>query len=397
MKKYKEINIGDTATIIHTITDSDIEKFVDLTGDDNKLHVNKEFAKKTEFKKPVVHGMLGASFISTLIGTKLPGDGALWFSQTLEFLRPVRVGDTITIHAEVISKNDKSNSIELKTEIINQNRQIVTSGISKIKVIPLEDELNNQDNIVKTERKKSALILGASGGVGRAVAFRLAKEGFDLILHYHNNKSAVEELMVEISNFGIEASIYKVDLLNTNEVKEFTQMISRKFPDLNGFVNCSTVSVPNIKFENLEWTDIQKHIDINIKGSFYLLKELMPGFVRQKYGKIVFITTQYIETPNNELLHYVVSKSAVLGFVKSLAIEFAGRGINVNMVSPSMIDTDLVADIPKKVKMLTEAKTPLKRLCTPEDVAEAVSFLMSDKSNFITGETIRVNGGQVMI
>jgi 3-oxoacyl-[acyl-carrier protein] reductase len=80
-----------------------------------------------------------------------------------------------------------------------------------------------------------------------------------------------------------------------------------------------------------------------------------------------------------------------------LAIEFAGRGINVNMVSPSMIDTDLLADIPKKVKMLTEAKTPLKRLCTPEDVAEAVSFLMSDKSNFITGETIRVNGGQVMI
>ena len=166
MKKYNEINIGDSAIVVHTITDSDIEKFVELTGDDNKLHVNKEFAKKTEFKKPVVHGMLGASFISTLIGTKLPGDGALWFSQTLEFLRPVRVGDTITVQAQVISKNDKSNTIELNTEIINQNKQVVTTGISKIKVIPLEEDINTINNFEFNDRKKTVLILGASGGVG---------------------------------------------------------------------------------------------------------------------------------------------------------------------------------------------------------------------------------------
>lgn len=397
MKKYNEISLGDTATVIHTITDADIEKFVELTGDDNKLHINKEFAKKTEFKKPVVHGMLGASFISTLIGTKLPGDGALWFSQTLEFLRPVRVGDTITVNAEVISKNDKSNSIELKTEIVNQNRQVVTTGISKVKVIPLDETINESGDVNILDRKKSALILGASGGVGQAVALKLANDGFDLILHYNSNKSKVEELSLKISALGREVTLFKADLLNHIEVAEFSQKISRKNPDITGFVNCSTVNLPNIKFENLAWSDIQKHIDINIKSSFHLLKEILPGFVSQNYGKIVFLTTQAIETPSSEWMHYIISKSALFGFVKSLAIEFAGRGINVNMVSPSMIDTDLLADIPKKVKMLTEAKTPLKRLCTPEDVAEAVSFLMSDKSNFITGETIRVNGGQVMI
>ena len=143
--KYTEIKIGDKAEVIHTITESDISKFVDLTGDDNKLHVNKDFASRTELKKPVVHGMLGASFISTLIGTKLPGDGALWFSQTLEFLKPVRVGDTISVLAEVISKNDKAKVIELKTEIYNQNKQIVTSGISKIKVV--EIKTNEVENI----------------------------------------------------------------------------------------------------------------------------------------------------------------------------------------------------------------------------------------------------------
>ena len=337
MKKFNEINIGDSATVVHTITDSDIEKFVELTGDDNKLHVNKEFAKKTEFKKPVVHGMLGASFISTLIGTKLPGDGALWFSQTLEFLRPVRVGDTITVQAQVISKNDKSNTIELNTEIINQNKQVVTTGISKIKVIPLEEDINTINNFECNDRKKTVLILGASGGVGRTVAEKLANEGYNLILHYNSNKVIIDELILKSNKLGVEAISVKADLLSQSEIQELTLNIKRKFSNLTGFINCSIVNIPNIKFEKLEWNDIQKHIDINIKSSFFLLKEILPNFVNQRYGKIVFLTTQYIESPVSELSHYLISKSALVGFVKSLAIEFAGRGINVNMVSPSMI------------------------------------------------------------
>jgi 3-oxoacyl-[acyl-carrier protein] reductase len=93
MNKFEQIQIGDKAEINHKVVQDDIDKFVELTGDDNRLHTDKEYAAKTTFKQPVVHGMLGASFISTIIGTRLPGDGALWFSQSLEFLLPVRVGD----------------------------------------------------------------------------------------------------------------------------------------------------------------------------------------------------------------------------------------------------------------------------------------------------------------
>ena len=117
MNKYDSIKLGDTAEIKHVITNEDLSKFVDLTGDDNRLHVDKNYAKNTSFKKQVVHGMLGASFISTIIGTKLPGDGALWYSQSLEFLLPVRIGDIITVKAEVIKKNDRNSSVELKTDI----------------------------------------------------------------------------------------------------------------------------------------------------------------------------------------------------------------------------------------------------------------------------------------
>ena len=102
--KFEEIEIGQKAEITHRITLDDLQSFVKITGDDNQLHVNEEFASRTSFKKPVVHGMLGASFISTIIGTRIPGDGALWYEQHLEFLMPVRVGDEISIRAEVVKK-----------------------------------------------------------------------------------------------------------------------------------------------------------------------------------------------------------------------------------------------------------------------------------------------------
>lgn len=216
MKRYNSIQIGDTAVVTHHVTAQDIEKFVDLTGDDNKLHVNEEFAGRTEFKKPVVHGMLGASFISTLIGTKLPGDGALWFSQTLEFLRPVRIGDTISVQAEVIGKNDKAQVIELKTEIVNQNRQIVTTGTSKIKVI--ETDVEKEERKVPLDYSdKFVLILGSTGGIGKATALCLAEDGFNILLHYHSNTSEANSLKKTIEQKGRMAKLIKADLLNPND------------------------------------------------------------------------------------------------------------------------------------------------------------------------------------
>ena len=138
MKTFNEIKVGDKAELIHIITQSDIDRFVALTGDDNKLHVDKEYASKTALKKPVAHGMLGASFISTIIGTKLPGEGALWYAQDIEFLQPVRVGDSITVKAEVVKKIERMRVIELSTDIYNQNNQKMASGKAKVKFIEQE-------------------------------------------------------------------------------------------------------------------------------------------------------------------------------------------------------------------------------------------------------------------
>lgn len=395
MKKYDEINIGDKETLSHTITKTDIEKFVQLTGDDNRLHVDEKFAGQTQFKKPVVHGMLGASFISTIIGTKLPGDGALWFSQSLEFLLPVRIGDALTVVAEVIKKNDKEKVIELKTEIYNQNRQIVTKGIAKVKVIeievlPAEDEQKEVD-------PKTALVIGGTGGIGKATCIQLAKDGFNVIIHYNKNKSLAEEIKVEVEKHKQKALIVCADILNDADIKEMITKSIRAFDKIDVVANCAATVIPNIKFQDLVWTDFLQQIELNIKSIFNIIQAVAPGMIKNGHGKIINIGSLSAEKPNADWSHYITAKSALIGLTKSLAFELAPNGIRINMVTPSLVKTELTIGIPEKIKLLTAAQTPLRRLALTTDVAGVISFLASDKSDFITGENIRVNGGQLMI
>jgi len=394
MNRYFKINLGDTASITHTITNSDIQKFVELTGDDNRLHVDEEFANKTSFKKPVAHGMIGASFISTIIGTKIPGDGALWYSQNLEFLLPIRVGDKLTIIATVIKKIDRQNSIELQTDILNQHKQKVTTGVAKVKII--EDEPQEENRSVDNE--KIVLIVGATGGIGSQTARTLAKEGYSLILHYFSNKAQAKILKKELEKLtDKKIIIIKANILEETDISNMVSEINRYFKNISAFVNASTLPFGNIKLENMVWSDISSQIDINIKSNFNIVKKIMPLMQEKKYGKIVFMTTQATEQYNNEWLHYITSKSALNGFAKALATELAPKGIRVNLVSAGMTNTNLISDIPEKLKLITAARTPLRRLAEPQDIANTISYLVSEKSDFLTGETIRVNGGQVMI
>lgn len=395
MKKYEEINVGDQETLSHTITREDMEKFVQLTGDDNKLHVDEKFAGQTPFKKPVVHGMLGASFISTIIGTRLPGDGALWFSQSLEFLLPVRIGDQLTVKAEVIKKNDKEHIIELKTDILNQNRQLVTKGFAKVKVIEMIQETPAPEQSDPAPR--TALVIGGSGGIGQAACARLAQDGFNVIIHYHSNKNAAEATRQAIADTQGQAITLKADVTNAADIQELVRAGERAFGKIDVLVNAAAAVIPSIKFQDLSWEDYARQVDMNIKSVFLLIKALAPGMIDRKYGKVINIGSMAFDKPNIDWSPYITAKGALAGLTKSLAIDLAPKGIRINMVTPGMVHTELTADIPEKIKLLTAAQTPLRRLALARDVADAISFLASDRSDFITGETIRVNGGQVMI
>ena len=394
MKKYHSILVGDKAELVHTITQSDINRFVELTGDDNKLHVDEEYASTTSYKKPVIHGMLSASFISTIIGTKLPGDGALWYAQNLEFLQPVRIGDELRITAEVIKKIDRTKTIELQTDIYNQHKQKVTTGTAKVKLVePAKQKVKEN----KTKPTKTALIIGGTGGIGQATCIQLAEDGFDVAIHYFKNKAKAAELKKQVEKIGRNAVVVSGDIVSLSDVIEMKEKLLRAIGNISVIVNCATIPVPNIKFVDLEWQEMEAHFDLNIRGSFNLLKAFVPDWENEHFGKFIGLTTLFTEQPKSELLNYITGKAALNGFVKALAFELAPKGIRINLVSPGMVDTPLIADVPEKIRLLSAAQTPLRTLASAEDVAGAVSFLASEKSNYLTGETIRLNGGQFML
>ncbi|MFL2597105.1 MAG: SDR family oxidoreductase [Flavobacteriaceae bacterium] len=393
--RYNQIFIGLKKELKHTITLDDLEKFVELTGDDNRLHVDKDFASKTKFKHPVVHGMLGASFISTIIGTKLPGDGALWFSQNMEFILPVRIDDTITVRAEVIKMEDKDKIVHISTEIFNQKKQIVVRGVAKVKIV--EQEIEKKKVEVKGTKQKNALIIGATGGIGTSITKALANAGYNIAIHYNSNKEKAYQLKSVIKEKGSYSRIYKCDIVNEIEVNEMCDEVISNFKHLDLLVNCSTERIIPISFERLEWKDVEAHLINQIKGNFNLSKALGGTLKSQGFGKLITLNSQYLDTPLTDWLHYITGKGALHGFTKALSQELAPFGIQVNSISPGLTDTDIVAEMPEKLKMLTIAKTPLRRIAEPEDIANLVVFLASDKANFFSGETFRLNGGQFML
>ncbi len=393
MRTFESINIGDKAELTHIITQDDINSFVELTGDDNKLHVDRDYAQTTSLKKNVAHGMLGASFISTVIGTKLPGDGALWHGQNLEFLLPIRIGDRITIKVEVVKKTQKNQTVELLTEIFNQHKNKVTTGTAKVKIVAQEASKIDKEC---SGQKKVALVVGGTGGIGQVCCLQLARDGFDVAIHYHKNKAVADKLKKQIVALGQKAITVQGDINNPAQTQEMVINALRRLENIMAVVNCSTLNLPKIKFNDLEWEEIEKQFSLNVRGTFNILKSVVPVMEENKYGKFVNLNTLAIEQPNSEWSHYITAKSALNGFSKALAIELAPKGIRINQVSPGMTETDLIADIPEKAKLLVAAKTPLRRLALPQDIAGAISFLVSEKSDYLTGETIRVNGGQLM-
>lgn len=416
-KIFNSIEIGDEAEILHKITSKDVDMFVKLTGDNNPLHLDKSFANKTSFKKPVVHGMLTASFISTIIGTKLPGPGALWYEQHLRFLSPVRIGTKIRVWAKVIHKSLAQKIIVLETIVFDENGKSLVEGEAKIRIIDHEvsnmknDELNTEkENRLMRKKgnvkdvslhnkidKGTIIVSGASRGIGAAIARDLSRKGYSVVINYLHSQNDAKALVKEIKNNGGEAITFKADISNSNEVKKMVDKTLDSFDNIYGIVNNASGPILMKDFVDFEWIDIQKQIDIQLKGSFNLTKFVLPYFIEQEFGIIVNIGSIVADNiPPAKWLPYNIVKTALIASTKTLANEYGPKGIRANCVSPGMTETDLIGDIPEKAKLIAKVQTPLRRLATPGDIAKTVSFLFSTDSSFITGQNIRVCGGSIM-
>ena len=220
---------------------------------------------------------------------------------------------------------------------------------------------------------------------------------FDVVIHYNKNRTKAEQLKKIILNNSQMAGIVKGSIFDESDIDEIKEQSQRINGEISVIVNCATIPIVTRNFSDHDWSNMQDHYDINIKSSFNILKAFYKDWERNKFGKYIGLTTLYTEQPKSELLAYITAKSALNGFIKALSFELAPKGIRLNLVSPGMVDTPLIANVPEKVRLLSAAQTPLRTIATPEDIANTIAFLASDKSNYLTGETIRVNGGQFML
>ncbi len=393
-KDFNAIAVGETHSLVKVITEADVRKFVEMTGDDNPLHVNRSYAETTSFKDIVVHGMLGASFLSTVIGTKIPGPGALWVSQNLDFLLPVRLGDELTISCTVLKKNDRERLLELESKIVNQNQQLVLSGIGKVKMLagptpPAQDSAKAHPLV--------AIVTGGAGGIGRAICLRLAQEGYNVVVNYRGRSEAAAEIVAEINRGATRAVAVQADISTDQGAQILHDTACREFGGASVLINNASPQINPKDFSATSWGDFQKQIDVQVKGAFLMAKACIPRMAECHWGRIINITSQAIEgQPTIGWTGYAVAKGALATLSKYLAAEFGPQGITVNCIAPGMCETALIGNIPEKAQLIAARQTPLRRLAKPSDVASAVIRLVSEDGAFVTGQTISVNGGMVM-
>ena len=241
---------------------------------------------------------------------------------------------------------------------------------------------------------KVALVTGGAQGIGKVVALLFAQNGADLVISDINLEKA-EETAKEIESIGRKAMAIKVDVANFDDVNRMTQAVIERFGHIDILINNAGITRDKLILRMTE-EDWDAVLNINLKGTFNCTKVVVRHMAKQRSGKIVNIASVVGEMGNAGQANYAASKAGVIGFTKTIAREFAQRGINVNAIAPGYIQTSMTDALPEKVKEELKRLIPMERLGQPEDVAQAVLFFVSEASSYITGQVLNVNGGIYM-
>jgi 3-oxoacyl-[acyl-carrier protein] reductase len=401
MDRLLELKLGQTETLSRCIAAEDVATFARLSGDYNALHIDEEFAARTEFAQRVVHGFLHASLLSTLVGTKLPGRGALYVSQSIEFTRPVFIGDTLEARATVEKIDEETRLITLRTQITKADGTCVLRGTALVKLLRLAEERPRQPDMTPIPKGRllegrTALVTGGSRGIGRAIARLFADQGASVWINYHRSRTAAETLEKEILDAGGICRLIRANVMDDADIRRLAADIVAS-GELDILVHNAGPKIKSAAFSELAWGDLRSAYEEIVGSAFRVTQALLPS-LKQSKGKIIAIlTSAALGRTSYHWLPYIAAKSALHAMSKNLAQELGPQGVTVNMISPSLVDTDLTANIPDRVRHAMVSRTPLRRLATVEDVAGAALLLASPYASFITGENLLVTGGETMI
>ncbi len=242
---------------------------------------------------------------------------------------------------------------------------------------------------------KSALVTGASRGIGRSISIQLAEEGYKVAVNYAGNKEKADAVVEEIKAKGVEAFAIQANVANGDEVKAMIKEVVSQFGSVDVLVNNAGITRDNLlmRMKEQEWDDV---IDTNLKGVFNCIQKVTPQMLRQKSGSIINLSSVVGAVGNPGQANYVATKAGVIGLTKSAARELASRNITVNAVAPGFIVSDMTDALSEELKAQMLEQIPLAKFGEDSDIANTVAFLASEKAKYITGQTIHVNGGMYM-
>ena len=243
---------------------------------------------------------------------------------------------------------------------------------------------------------KVALITGGSRGIGEKIAEKFATEGYNLVINYASNIENVEELEARIKgNSNIEILFVQADVTSFESCENMINKAIEKFGHIDVVVNNAGITKDGLLMRMKE-EDFDKVINVNLKGTYNVTKNAIPHMMKQKYGRIVNISSVVGVSGNAGQANYAASKAGIIGFTKSIAKELASRNILANCVAPGFIKTDMTDVLSDSVKESINAQIPLKKMGTAEEVAKAVYFLGNEENTYITGQVLNVDGGMLM-
>jgi len=241
--------------------------------------------------------------------------------------------------------------------------------------------------------KKTVLITGASRGIGKAILESFNNEYF--VIGTGTSESSVQSILENLKSMNIEGESFKLDLGDRDSIKELTSLLDSKeiYPDI--LINNAGITRDNImlRMKDDEWDNV---IDVHLNGQYLLIKSFIKKMVKNRWGRIINISSTSAVLGNKGQANYAAAKAGIEAMSRSLARELGSRNINVNCVAPGFIETDMTKEISDGNEDFLASQIPLGRLGKPDEIAEVVSFLASDKANYITGQTIHVNGGLYM-